>query len=740
MIRALILTTVLGMAAAECPNACSGHGTCGSFDMCTCDRNWQASDCSQRTCPFDLAHVDSPKGDLDHSNSITTGTVISGSTVYPTGTQEMFPAMVDGAGSATTHSAHYYMECSNKGVCDRKTGECECFDGYDGTACQRASCPNDCSGHGACKSISALAKAEYGNVYALWDKDASMGCECDSGYSGADCSSRNCRVGSDPLYRDDTLPRQTVTGVHIRASAADVAGSYALKFYDWYGEDFTTGAITGESTFSTSCTQVVAALSALPDNAVGTVTCSGATATAAVGGQASAVAGGANGVDLQITFTGNPGYLKALEIVTNLDGDAATLTGSNLAAYTSATVIGENTDYFATKCASMTAKVLSEATWTNTKPGSLGYLDFAGNSDAAAAAKLLKSCLGDSDGNTANNVDVFNWDYGGITEFVGNADGSVAGVMQPQIGSHPHAIKTITVAQQNAATSSSIVSTASNGAGGQFHLVWYDAANTGKEFRVANLPITGGASGCSNCDYTGTGALAANTGEESNIYVTDGVVQMLGIDKTIGANTDNDAFDSFQNETRVVAYFNQFSNTLYTNIDASCESGAAALMNCVEKGDKLFIVDGCWGTGALGNYWGGATVSCAAEANANLNTGHIYTVNRIYKKAYTANTGAWNADSTTKYADQFVIQVDQNIAWDGSTKDAPDISAFVDNDGDSTASGIVVLFKFTPATTGNYEYVSSCSNRGTCDGETGLCSCFKGYTGGDCSTQSALAV
>ncbi|GMH50913.1 hypothetical protein TrVE_jg4454, partial [Triparma verrucosa] len=71
MIRALILTTVLGMAAAECPNACSGHGTCGSFDMCTCDRNWQAADCSQRTCPFDLAHVDTPKGDLDHSNTIS---------------------------------------------------------------------------------------------------------------------------------------------------------------------------------------------------------------------------------------------------------------------------------------------------------------------------------------------------------------------------------------------------------------------------------------------------------------------------------------------------------------------------------------------------------------------------------------------------------------------------------------------------------------------------------------------
>jgi len=38
-----------------------------------------------------------------------------------------------------------------------------------------------------------------------------------------------------------------------------------------------------------------------------------------------------------------------------------------------------------------------------------------------------------------------------------------------------------------------------------------------------------------------------------------------------------------------------------------------------------------------------------------------------------------------------------------------------------------------------YQYVSQCSNRGTCDSSTGLCTCFQGYSNDNCNTQNMLA-
>lgn len=93
LLRLGALAGAAKLAAAECPNACSGHGTCGAYDMCSCYTGYMANDCSERVCPFGLAHVDSPKGDLDMDNNVAYETVIPGSQMYKDGTSELFPMM-----------------------------------------------------------------------------------------------------------------------------------------------------------------------------------------------------------------------------------------------------------------------------------------------------------------------------------------------------------------------------------------------------------------------------------------------------------------------------------------------------------------------------------------------------------------------------------------------------------------------------------------------------------------------
>ena len=56
--------------------------------------------------------------------------------------------------SAITSWRGLITQCANKGTCERKSGQCQCFVGYEGKACGRQSCPSDCSGHGTCEYVS----------------------------------------------------------------------------------------------------------------------------------------------------------------------------------------------------------------------------------------------------------------------------------------------------------------------------------------------------------------------------------------------------------------------------------------------------------------------------------------------------------------------------------------------------------------------------------------------------------
>jgi len=419
----LSLLAYAGVVNAECPNACSSHGKCGAYDMCICYRNWMANDCSERTCPFGLAHVDTPKGDLDASGGALSGAstvVVTNNDVYPYGTTEQFPSAKDSVGDVLSNTAHYYMECSNKGICDRSSGVCSCVPGYEGSSCQRASCPSSadglCSGHGTCLTIAEYSAADYDNIYKLWDKDSTMACSCDPGYFGPDCSLRECKHGFDPLYYDDEASVRYSNWTYViyaKDITATFTGNYSIIFYDVFGEDWVTDPID----IGATCDGVVTALESLPNNVVpsGTVRCRKDSADNYTFSESLGTIYDSNvnvAAKFTLVFPANAGKLKQIAINTYLDGVRPTLytsesTSSTLGSFVYANgFTGEETDFVNDFCEGVTVTLEATSTYYHT----LSVTD-------TTTTKLLKSCLGDADGNSAQGSmanEVYNWDYGTV--------------------------------------------------------------------------------------------------------------------------------------------------------------------------------------------------------------------------------------------------------------------------------------------------------------------------------------
>ena len=413
--------------------------------------------------------------------------------------------------------------------------------------------------------------------------------------------------GVDPLFTDDTTARVTHTTVRFESSdSSALSGNYAIKFYDITGEDWITNPIplsaTGVINGKTHCDSVTEALLELPNGVVPSIECS------------QNVISTDKGVEYTLTFTGNPGPLRELELDQYLDGSRPTVEVSSgtLSTGVHTKVLGETMDYFAERCEGITVKVLADSadgddSWTagNVRPGSLGYLSGPSGALTAAEMKILKKCLGDSDWDIDNNVEVANWDYGVVVE----NDGAQSYNM---IGAFPHAIKVVPV---ESTPGYNIHMPAS------YHLVWYDVAATGKEFRVANL----------NSDANLVGEAT-----EMYVYTTKGTVQQMGW----GTETEiADNSGAGSSSTRIVGYFDKDSNKIYTNYDTSCQNNPESPNPrnhvCVNKGDKLFVVDSCWGRGDEGAgtaspFFGGSALNeCLDSTVPNKHSGNIYTVNKV---------------------------------------------------------------------------------------------------------------
>merc|ERR1719331_3717038 len=161
MMKLLIVSALAGLASAACPNSCSGHGTCGTNEVCTCFDGWgmggaAGGDCSDRFCPYELAWVDAPDKD---------------------------------------GKTHQYAECAGHGTCEYMNElnfGTVYNDYYDGASTAALGV-----GVGAVRP---------GTDYS-WDADRARACVCDAGWTGINCASKMCPWGNDVM--DTRMDRST---------------------------------------------------------------------------------------------------------------------------------------------------------------------------------------------------------------------------------------------------------------------------------------------------------------------------------------------------------------------------------------------------------------------------------------------------------------------------------------------------------------------------------------------------
>jgi len=141
---------------------------------------------------------------------------------------------------------------------------------------------------------------------------------------------------------------------------------------------------------------------------------------------------------------------------------------------------------------------------------------------------------------------------------------------------------------------------------------------------------------------------------------------------------------------------------------------------CLQKGDMVFFFD--VSTEGLALSQGNSL-----DPDRNWPLFHnIYTIEKIFYDRDEDKADGTDENDSFKWTLQGSIVLDKepNFFFNGA-------------DG---ANIHVLSYKFQfPYQQSGYEYVSECSGRGVCNADAGLCECFTGHTGDDCSIQNTLA-
>lgn len=726
------LSFYLILISSECKNACSGHGRCTVYDMCICYKNWQSNDCSERICGFGISFVDNPKGDLDSSQSIdgADDLVALNSAAYPYGTTEMFPEMRDSNLNLLDQSAHWYAECSNSGVCNRRTGECECFDGFEGAECQYSQCPGEeyeCSGHGVCQKVENMGLTDYGSTYKLWDRKTLKGCVCDKGYYGGDCSLRRCKYGLDPLYLDDVSTVQipmfffailtTSSYYDLNNGINNRTGYFQIKVYDMNGDDYYTQEIAAQS----SCDEIIDKIESIPNSVIpkGYTMCYRSSFVEK--DPLAAEDGGANAFRItydalyrfylsgtkeyklssKATFQeADPteyvnSYSKNSSSDTLLTGDLYLLQFYGNVYDFGQPAINIYTNGIRPTLASSKGNLITRV-WTNGQQGtSYDYfsdhcegirIQIKSTSDkdyyiyGSFSRNIFNKCLGSSDYNSTNNSeDQENWDRGSIY--------------------FPHIIKLVR-------------HTGDYRDGGFLVVIYYDPTVVNFEQQSGYITNDGIAVGAYRLMHP-FHSLDDSIEVLYDVFTTKGTLQLV--------QQNSEALFNFADNK---IYTTNISYDLYNGSymgEISCESlgipysAPDSEKNCLDK-NNLFLLLDPYNTNynpPFLNMYKALSMKMGRPIDLTQSNQQVYS---SFMNISSYGRGLYS------YYKQNVITTDINTNWAQSV----------------SGSAKFHVYKFTPSKSSTYNYIGECANRGVCNTFEGLCECFSGYTGDGCTEQHTV--
>jgi len=614
-----------------------------------------------------------------------------------------------------------------------------------------------------CKTIKQLAAADHGNVYELWDKHKTMGCECDAGFYGPDCSQKECKHGVDPLYLDDVATiKYSIFDVAILATNTDTKlvqftdgqnvqkqGYWALKFYDYAGEKWATQPIAAGA----DCTEVVAALERLPNNVIplGQTYC-----TRSATKDAGEYEGTIRGIDAQSTGR-NDYHISPVNRQYYIAYNISFWDADPLALDPFSAIVDHHASY-ERSTVKLFGWIYRLKFYGNPgylrEPEVLTYLDGkrpsiiakSGATRTATALTIDETVITKvwTDGQQGEDNDYFADHCNGVNVQIGRTISAASPIYSYLTGFTATEKKLLM-----ACLGSSDFDTSNNGGvynwdygsilyphiiklvrsvttyndGGYYAVVWYDTS--------VSLDNLGGSFSTPAGTFKLLNPITPPDGyltDNYEVFTTQGTLALT-------SNYSEVAF-SFASKT---LYMTNITADIYNDAtvpfdgDISCEIGnnnafkSKYIFHCLNKGDLFTFLN--WEDPANNpphiNLY---------TAQRLIHSDILFSVNQRFQHVKVSNTNPkWG-----KGYDPLQYMT-HSITTDFSTNWAASVASVV---GPSVLEGpsIYRVYKFFPAAVSTYNYVAECSNRGICDASAGTCKCFPGYTSDDCSEQSSIAL